>query len=152
MRRPAPPAPRPRRAGRGPAGCDARPRPRLVPGAGADPTGEARAAHARQRAHPPHHERPVSDPLPPSSQGPPLGFPLRGYRWAFLLRRTGMSIRVRDSTEIIFISWLVNCLVPAKLGDVYRACPLRLNYAPSLNLAISAFSKNRFFDLFAIAI
>ena len=30
-------------------------------------------------------------------------------------------IKLRDSTEIIFISWLVNCLVPAKLGDVYRA-------------------------------
>jgi hypothetical protein len=33
-----------------------------------------------------------------------LGFPLRGYRWAFLLRRTDLSIRVRDATEIVFIS------------------------------------------------
>ena len=37
----------------------------------------------------------------------------------------------RDSTEIIFISWLVNCLVPAKLGDVYRAWLLRVNYDTS---------------------
>ena len=50
-----------------------------------------------------------------------VGFPLRGYRWALLLRGAGQTISVRDSTEIIFISWLVNCLVPAKLGDVYRA-------------------------------
>ena len=57
-----------------------------------------------------------------------LGFPLRGYRWTLLLRGAGTEVRVRDSTEIIFISWLVNCLVPAKLGDVYRAYLLRLNY------------------------
>ena len=61
-----------------------------------------------------------------------LGFPLRGYRWTLLLRGAGTEVRVRDSTEIIFISWLVNCLVPAKLGDVYRAYLLRLNYAVSL--------------------
>ena len=43
------------------------------------------------------------------------------------------SVSVRDSTEIIFISWLVNCLVPAKLGDVYRAYLLRLNFDVSLS-------------------
>ena len=52
-----------------------------------------------------------------------LGFPLRGYRWTLLLRGAGYRVPVRDSTEIIFISWLVNCLVPAKLGDVYRGVP-----------------------------
>ena len=36
-------------------------------------------------------------------------------------RRRRRRSASRDSTEIIFISWLVNCLVPAKLGDVYRA-------------------------------
>ena len=56
-----------------------------------------------------------------------LGFPIRGYRWALLLRGAGYPLRVRDSTEMIFISWLVNCLVPAKLGDVYRGYLLRIN-------------------------
>jgi hypothetical protein len=50
-----------------------------------------------------------------------------------LLRGAGTNIRLRDSTEIIFISWLVNCLVPAKLGDVYRAYLLRLNATVSLS-------------------
>ena len=54
-----------------------------------------------------------------------LGFPLRGYRWALLVRGAGDDLGVKDSTEIIFISWLVNCVVPAKLGDVYRAYLLR---------------------------
>ncbi len=81
-----------------------------------------------------------------------LGFPLRGYRWMVLLRGTGTNIRMRDSTEIIFISWLVNCLVPAKLGDVYRAWLLRLNYTVSLSRTFGTVFIERVFDLFAIAL
>jgi hypothetical protein len=81
-----------------------------------------------------------------------VGFPLRGYRWALLLRGTGTHIRVKDSTEIIFISWLVNCVVPAKLGDVYRAYLLRLNYMVSLSRTFGTVFIERIFDLFAIAI
>jgi uncharacterized protein (TIRG00374 family) len=81
-----------------------------------------------------------------------LGFPMRGYRWVLLLRSSGFHIGVRDSTEIIFISWLVNCLLPAKLGDVYRAYLLRLNYAASLSRTIGTVFIERVFDLFALAI
>jgi uncharacterized protein (TIRG00374 family) len=81
-----------------------------------------------------------------------LGFPLRGYRWLLLLRSAGTRIGLRDSTEIIFISWLVNCLVPAKLGDVYRAWLLRLNFSVSLSRTFGTVFIERIFDLFAIAI
>ncbi|MET1232366.1 MAG: lysylphosphatidylglycerol synthase transmembrane domain-containing protein [Candidatus Limnocylindrales bacterium] len=81
-----------------------------------------------------------------------LGFPLRGYRWLVLLRGTGFSIGIRDSSEIIYISWLVNCLVPAKLGDVYRAYLLRTNYDTSLSRTFGTVFIERIFDLFAIAI
>ncbi|HEY7600106.1 MAG TPA: lysylphosphatidylglycerol synthase transmembrane domain-containing protein, partial [Candidatus Limnocylindrales bacterium] len=81
-----------------------------------------------------------------------LGFPLRGYRWQLLLRSAGTRISVRDSTEIIFISWLVNCLVPAKLGDVYRAWLLRANFIVSLSRTFGTVFIERVFDLFAIAI
>jgi hypothetical protein len=81
-----------------------------------------------------------------------LGFPLRGYRWASLLRGAGTAVPVRDSTEIIFISWLVNCLVPAKLGDVYRAYLLRLNFTVSLSRTFGTVFIERVFDLFAIVL
>jgi uncharacterized protein (TIRG00374 family) len=81
-----------------------------------------------------------------------LGFPLRGYRWALLVRGAGERLSVRDSTEIIFISWLVNCVVPAKLGDVYRAYLLRLNYAVSLSKIFGTVFIERVFDLFAIVL
>ena len=59
------------------------------------------------------------------------GFPLRGYRWERLLRETGCVISLRNSIEILYISWLVNCVVPAKLGDVYRASLLKMKRGAS---------------------
>jgi uncharacterized protein (TIRG00374 family) len=81
-----------------------------------------------------------------------VGFPLRGLRWATLLRGTGQNISTRDSTEIIFLSWLVNCVVPAKLGDVYRAYLLKINSTASLSRTFGTVFIERVLDLFAIAI
>jgi hypothetical protein len=79
-----------------------------------------------------------------------LGFPLRGLRWALLIRGTGYPLGVRDATEIIFISWLVNCLVPAKLGDIYRAYLLKINSTVSLSRTFGTVFIERVLDLFAI--
>jgi uncharacterized protein (TIRG00374 family) len=81
-----------------------------------------------------------------------LGFPLRGWRWSILLKGTGVRIAIRDSTEIIFVSWLVNCLVPAKLGDIYRAWLLKINAAVSLSRTFGTVFIERILDLFAISI
>jgi uncharacterized protein (TIRG00374 family) len=81
-----------------------------------------------------------------------VGFPLRGYRWALLVRATGYPLKVRDSTEIIFLSWLVNCVVPAKLGDVYRAYLLRVTSGVSLSKTFGTIFIERVFDLIAIVV
>ena len=81
-----------------------------------------------------------------------VGFPLRGYRWAFLVRRTGFRLAIRDATEIIFLSWVVNCLVPAKLGDVYRAYLLKINSPVSLSRTFGTVFIERILDLFAIVV
>ena len=80
------------------------------------------------------------------------GFPLRGLRWAILLRGTGFQIRTKDSTEIIFLSWLVNCVVPAKLGDFYRAYLLKINSTVSLSRTFGTVFIERCLDLIAIAL
>ena len=80
------------------------------------------------------------------------GFPLRGVRWATLLRGTGIRVTARDSTEIIFLSWLVNCVVPAKLGDVYRAYLLKINSQASLSRTFGTVFIERVLDIFAIAL
>ncbi|HEX5451125.1 MAG TPA: lysylphosphatidylglycerol synthase transmembrane domain-containing protein, partial [Candidatus Limnocylindrales bacterium] len=80
------------------------------------------------------------------------GFPLRGWRWARLLHGTGMQVSVRDSTEIIFLSWLVNCVVPAKLGDVYRAYLLKINSTASMTRTLGTVFIERILDLLVIAV
>ena len=80
------------------------------------------------------------------------GFPMRGVRWATLLRGTGIRVTARDSTEIIFLSWLVNCVVPAKLGDVYRAYLLKINSTASLSRTFGTVFIERVLDIIAIAL
>jgi hypothetical protein len=80
------------------------------------------------------------------------GFPMRGVRWATLLRGTGIRVTARDSTEIIFLSWLVNCVVPAKLGDVYRAYLLKINSSASLSRTFGTVFIERVLDIIAIAL
>ena len=80
------------------------------------------------------------------------GFPVRGYRWSILLRGIGARVSVRDSTEIIFVSWLVNSVVPAKLGEVYRAWLLKINFPVSLSSTFGTIFIERMFDIFAIVI
>jgi uncharacterized protein (TIRG00374 family) len=79
-----------------------------------------------------------------------VGFPLRGLRWALLVRQSGFALKIRDAIEIIFLSWLVNCLVPAKLGDVYRAYLLKINSTVSLSRTFGTVFIERILDLFAI--
>ena len=81
-----------------------------------------------------------------------VGFPLRGLRWVILLRGSGHVVSPRDGTEIIFISWLVNCLVPAKLGDIYRAYLLKINSTVSLSRTFGTVFIERILDIFAIAV
>ena len=61
-----------------------------------------------------------------------LSFPVRALRWRMLLRNVGFNKQngvhlpgLAKLTEIIYISWFANAIVPAKLGDVYRAYLLR---------------------------
>jgi len=77
--------------------------------------------------------------------------PLRGFRWRYIVERSGMSVRFRDATEILFLSWFVNCLVPAKLGDVYRAYLLRANYAASISRTLGTVFIERIADIIIIA-
>jgi glycosyltransferase 2 family protein len=80
-----------------------------------------------------------------------IGFPLRGWRWSRLLLGAGYRIRAKDGTEILFLSWLVNCVVPAKLGDIYRAYLLKLNTPVSATKTLGTVFMERMLDLIAIA-
>ena len=79
-----------------------------------------------------------------------LTFPLRGLRWWLVLRNVGTRVRYGDATEILFLSWFVNCLVPAKLGDLYRAYLLRATYAASVSRTVGTVFLERVADIILI--
>ena len=159
------PPPRPRIAGRSPRDGADRGRADLARSA-ADPAADDPVDRRPARDHRllPVPEprapgrRPDADPPGQPRARPPrgvvfyLGFPLRGYRWQRLLRETGFIIGLRNSTEILYISWFVNCVVPAKLGDVYRAYLLKMNSDASLSRTFGTVFIERILDIFAIAI
>ena len=81
-----------------------------------------------------------------------VGFPIRGWRWAILIRGVGYPLKVKDATEMVLISWLVNCVVPAKMGDVYRGYLLRINTGVQLSKTFGTIFIERIFDLIAIVV
>jgi len=75
-------------------------------------------------------------------------FPLRGFRWQALLRSShntgtgeGRIPSVFALSEIIFLGWFANCVIPAKLGDAYRGYQLKrvagLSFAHSLGTIVA---------------
>ena len=89
-----------------------------------------------------------------------LTFPLRAFRWKLLLEgayKDSPDIRVADMhlsglTQIIFISWFVNCVVPAKLGDLYRAYLAKLWQHISWVKTVGTVVAERIVDLLVLAI
>lgn len=79
-----------------------------------------------------------------------LTFPIRGFRWWYLLRRVGTRVPYRSATEILFLSWFVNCVVPAKLGDLYRAYLLRGNSDASGSRTVGTIFIERVADVIVI--
>lgn len=79
-----------------------------------------------------------------------LTFPLRGGRWWYILRKVGTEVRYWMATEILFLSWFVNCLVPAKLGDLYRAFLLKGNVGGSASRTVGTIFVERIADIVVI--
>jgi glycosyltransferase 2 family protein len=54
-----------------------------------------------------------------------FSFVVRTIRWEILLRNTGESNRFGGLFHIVILAWFANCVLPAKMGDFYRAYLLR---------------------------
>jgi len=82
-------------------------------------------------------------------------FVLRGLRWRLLLSKSGLGNEVRLPSlagliEIIYLSWFVNCLVPAKLGDAYRAYLLKRDTGADLGRTLGTVVGERMADVLAL--
>jgi uncharacterized protein (TIRG00374 family) len=83
-------------------------------------------------------------------------FWLRAARWKLLLNNVGFAkeqVRlpgINGLVEIIYLSWFVNCIVPAKLGDAYRSYLLKRNAGVSFSRTIGTILAERVIDLLVL--
>ena len=76
-----------------------------------------------------------------------FSFVIRGYRWHVLLKNAGDDQPTRPLTAIVVTSFFVNCVVPAKMGDVYRAYLARMKLGVSAAKALGTIIAERLIDL-----
>ena len=83
-----------------------------------------------------------------------LSFGIRALRWRLLLENVGYKkdngIKLpgfRKLVEIIYISFFANAVVPAKLGDLYRAYLLRQEIGVSTTRSFGTVLAERLLDL-----
>ncbi len=79
-----------------------------------------------------------------------LTFPVRAFRWRYILAKVGTRVRFVDALEILYLSWFVNCLVPAKLGDLYRAYLLKALNGASASRTVGTIFIERIADIIVI--
>jgi uncharacterized protein (TIRG00374 family) len=83
-----------------------------------------------------------------------LSFPIRTFRWRMLLENVGYTkengIQLPQFwklLEIIYVSWFANVIVPAKLGDLYRAYLLRREAGLPASRTFGTILAERLLDL-----
>ena len=84
-------------------------------------------------------------------------FVIRGLRWRLLLLQVDLGAGVRLPSlvgliEMIYLSWFVNCIVPAKLGDAYRAYLLKKETGADLGGTLGTVVGERMADVLALVV
>lgn len=78
--------------------------------------------------------------------------PLRGARWGSLLRPAGVNVGVGPLTHYYFLSWFANAILPARIGDIYRAYLLKKNKSVPISLSLGVLFSERVIDLAVTAV
>ncbi|MDY6778289.1 MAG: lysylphosphatidylglycerol synthase transmembrane domain-containing protein, partial [Candidatus Nanohaloarchaea archaeon] len=73
-------------------------------------------------------------------------FVFRGERWRLLLREAGVETPLVEATEVTFLSFFVNNVVPAQLGDLYRGHLLGRRREESRSLVTGTVFVDRVLD------
>src|SRR3989475_12860836 len=79
-----------------------------------------------------------------------FSFVVRTVRWELLLRNTGESNRFGELFHIIILAWFANCVLPAKMGDFYRAYLLRQKTEVSGSKGLGTIFSERALDFLVL--
>jgi uncharacterized protein (TIRG00374 family) len=72
---------------------------------------------------------------------------LRADRWKRMLRQAGFSGRLLELAKIIFVFQSIDCVIPAKIGDIYGAHLMRTNFSMSRSYSFGTIFLWRILDL-----
>jgi glycosyltransferase 2 family protein len=75
-----------------------------------------------------------------------FSFVVRAFRWELLLRNSGERSAFGGLFHIIMLAWFANCILPAKMGDFYRAYLLRRRTAISGSTGLGTIVSERIID------
>ncbi len=76
----------------------------------------------------------------------------RAVRWRRMLQNLGHTAPARFLGEVIFLSWFVNHVIPAKMGDLYRGLILRRRRQISFALTTGSVLAERVIDMLALLV
>jgi glycosyltransferase 2 family protein len=79
-----------------------------------------------------------------------VSYLVRGYRWKKMIQEAGFSGRSFDLAKIIFLFQSIDCVLPAKLGDVYGAHLMKINFSLRRSFSLGSIFLWRIID-FVIA-
>jgi uncharacterized membrane protein YbhN (UPF0104 family) len=87
------------------------------------------------------------------------GFLVRVVRWRRMLEQAGVTaepgVRLPGTgglLEIMLLSWFANCVVPAKLGDVYRGFLLKRRSGAAFTTTMGTIAAERLIDLVVLVL
>jgi uncharacterized membrane protein YbhN (UPF0104 family) len=77
---------------------------------------------------------------------------LRGWRYQTILKSLTYLVSITVATACIFVSQMVNLIVPARLGDFVRVFILKHEYTTTYSEGVSSLVVERVFDIITIAL
>jgi uncharacterized protein (TIRG00374 family) len=81
-----------------------------------------------------------------------MTFLLRTWRWSVLLRSSGYRVHVDNTFKSIMFGWLVNYVLPARVGDFARALTLKTTENTPFSVGLSTIVIERAMDMATLAL
>ncbi|MGD8371111.1 MAG: lysylphosphatidylglycerol synthase transmembrane domain-containing protein [Syntrophobacterales bacterium] len=79
-----------------------------------------------------------------------FSYVFRGDRWKRMIQPAGFSGGTMDLAKIIFLFQSIDCVIPAKLGDLYGAHLMKLNFALSRSFSLGSIFLWRILDFIVV--
>jgi uncharacterized protein (TIRG00374 family) len=79
-------------------------------------------------------------------------FYIRGLRWKKLLNAIQIRASTLVLTEMVFLSWFANSIVPAKIGDMYKSYLLKKYNSAPISTSLGTIVVERIFDIAVLLI